>query len=168
MSRVVHAEKLLAGRFRRVEASYQPVETRGEQPVLDRSEAIGTLGMLLSHLVQEALRVRDEGEAHGLPCPCEKPGRVRPCRPFDQPCKRRSAARVAEKAARGRIDCVRQPAPRNGCGSPRSSPDRNGRREPCMVRTDNWRKTCATSLSEWPAPEATESSARASRSSPPA
>src|SRR3954469_16335461 len=98
MSRVVYPEKLLAGRFRRVEASYQPVETRGEQAVLDRSEAIGTLGMLLSHLVQEALRARDEGEAHGPPCPCENPGRVPPSRPFDRPCKRRPAARIAEKA----------------------------------------------------------------------
>src|SRR3954466_10198948 len=137
MSRVVHAEKLLAGRFRRVEASYQPVETRGEQPVLDRSEAIGMLGMLLSHLVQEALRVRNEGEAHGpsLP-PSAKPSRFRRRRPFLTVCAS-AAPRLLSRKGPARAHRLRSAAVApQWLRLAASSPERNGRREPCMVRMD--------------------------------
>ena len=62
---LVHAKKLGSRRFRRVEAGDELIETRGEQPILDRAEPLRPLRMSFAHLVQQAIRMRDEGEGHG-------------------------------------------------------------------------------------------------------
>ena len=62
---VVHAQQLLAGRFRRFMPYDQLLEARGDELVLDRRQPLGPLGMAFAHLVQAAIGMGDESQAHG-------------------------------------------------------------------------------------------------------
>jgi MoxR-like ATPase len=60
----MHARQLLVGGERRVVALEELSNPRGDQLILDGREALGTLGVPRTHLVLEAVGVRDECHSH--------------------------------------------------------------------------------------------------------
>jgi hypothetical protein len=61
----MNARELLVGGQRGVVAREERPDTRSDQLILDRGQALGPLGMLGAHVVPEAIGVRQESGRHG-------------------------------------------------------------------------------------------------------
>ena len=62
----MRAQQMLRIGNRRIMVGKIKIETGGDQPVLDRADAVGTLGVVRAHVVQQAVAVGDEGNRHGV------------------------------------------------------------------------------------------------------